>query len=359
MHRLTISLVFKLVSLIEFYCWLPSKPEQSLKCTVDGIDLEWSFPGNDIHKDARIGAWKNVGTRYLEVEASTEVSADLAEVLLTGEHDDERTADEYRQLGRKLHDVIVERTNRLLSYIRVRKQQYTVEDITPDSTNPGQFFLQHGIKAFVDERKVRFNPDRVVCISVTLPPDNTYIKKEEWPEIERFVGGQNRLPLAEILLASAFQHFSKGEYRNALVNAVTAFEVSLNDFALQGTSNVLMEKKLRLGEGGLKQLIAKVGVTASLSVVLPLIFSEEEISASDLALVRAAVEKRHHVVHNGNHSVKRKNLSGWLLAIKACCSTLNASRAAGGAHRRRRREKAETKSDRKMLCRQATTSANG
>jgi hypothetical protein len=229
---------------------------------------------------------------------------------------------EYQSLGRAIHKLTAIRLNRLIEYARAMKGQYWVEELHFDEANPGQFFIRSGAKASFEEGKIyRFNPDRTIVIVGHVEEQKRLITSDEWEAVQTFVLGNARTPLVGSLLASARELASKGHKRTALIEAVSALEFKLHEFARERDEDLIPEHlQIRLESKGLKSLIDKVGLRGAFGTVIPLILNEQEMPTEIVIQCREAIEIRNNVVHNGQRNIAEQRLMPILAAIENCCS---------------------------------------
>src|SRR5262249_35645358 len=138
------------------------------------------------------------------------------------------------------------------------------------------------------------------------------------------VVSDKRVPLIRALLSNASRLASQDMRRNALVEAVTALEVALHDFAERASDNRIQRFQGRLEGSRVSTLIQKAGLRGSFGVALPLLFNDDEFPTQILETCRAAIDRRNSIVHQGTRDVDPKSLGKYLAALEKACSLLEA-----------------------------------
>lgn len=334
MPILTVQLTLEFDRAPVFYKWLPLAPADVLRSQHNGIELTIEFRLQDAatlmsRTPEDFARTVNNSARRVFVSATVEISEELAECIRILQEDSRislkgsEKGKEYRQLGLILQQVIVDRINRFIAYIRAYKQQYWVEDLVADQQNPSQFFARHEATASIDGQAIQFDPD-VRTIHITGTVVDNGLKQDEWADVIRFMNSGERPPLVRTLLANARNLESKGNRRNALVEAVTALEVQLASFGRNTDILIPPEIGQRLEPDKLATLLQRVGLRGSFAVALPLLLTEQQISRSVLRDCCTAIEQRNAIVHHGQRDVSSALLPKLLKAIRSACYSLEA-----------------------------------
>lgn len=124
------------------------------------------------------------------------------------------------------------------------------------------------------------------------------------------------------LLSGAEQLAGNGYARSALTEAVTALEVAISDFARSPQHNQKLALIVgpRLGVTRLQKQIEHIGLSGTVSYLLPLLLPDSVLSVKVLEGCRNAIDTRQNVVHNGQREVH--DLIEHIASIKACCKAL-------------------------------------
>jgi hypothetical protein len=321
---------------IVFHRWIPDGQQDAIKYNENGIELRiwfdvectWWASQPDREEIART---YNVRAHRVHVSACSNVSDALRDHIQTKSSGSKTSAtnedvvSEYQSLGRAIHKLTAVRLNSLIGYARAVKGQYWVEEMPYDEANQGQFYIRNHAKAsFEDGEIYRFNPDSTVALVASLEEQKRLITAEEWERAQTFVLGNARPPMVGSLLASARELASKGHKRTALIEAVSALELKLHEFARERDKGLIPERiQIRLESEGLGNLIEKVGLRGAFGTVIPLILNEQEMPTEIIAQCRDAIEIRNNVVHNGQRNIEEQRLWPILAAIEECCSRLD------------------------------------
>lgn len=330
MPELLVTMTVQFESPAIYTRWAPIEPGDRIDAIEQGISISlvhkiestwWAF--HRTKKD--IERLTNVSAHRIFVEARHEISEELAAFILAGVKTDKALADEYLAFGWRLQTLIVKRLNRFAEYVGAIKGQYWIDRFQTDEFNPSQFFIAHGAQGSIGDKAVEFDP-QIRTINIRRSSEEGYITKDDWPAIRDFVASEKRVPLVHSLIANAYRLASQGLRRNALVDAVTALEVALNDFARNAPDGRLARFQPAIESQHVSALIEKVGLRGAFGVAIPLLLAEEEFPADLLGRCRTAIEKRNMIVHQGARDVDPVELNELLAALKhACCvlTTLN------------------------------------
>lgn len=116
-----------------------------------------------------------------------------------------------------------------------------------------------------------------------------YLKKEDWEEIARVVQGKYQPSLAAFILVKAHELFEQGNLKYALIEAVTALEIALNEF---------IDQKLQ-GTDSLRKCMSRF-MELPLSVQLALVETIlGKVPIMEIESAVEAIEMRNKVVHDG------------------------------------------------------------
>src|SRR5208282_3759352 len=117
---------------------------------------------------------------------------------------------------------------------------------------------------------------------------------------------RRRTSLASELLARAFSGAWLGQRRSALIDAVSALELAISDFAGSRRAQEAFKDhySLRVEMTSLKSQVDHLGLQATVRYLLPVIFPEDRVSAEVIRTCQEAVNERNHLAHR--HVSKEK-----------------------------------------------------
>lgn len=251
--------------------WAPSETdsinlafdEESLRGTIslnlpsDSIGKEWEFDerGQPLFE-------RPIACSQLEVRIEADWGADWAE-------------NEARfKVAQRLTDRCV---NTLLSYLAAKFGQYWVGSL-PIREWSLRYFLKAGNALWVDESgesPVLGQKDALFA----YPPfrdvweSSLALGSARWKELGYAIESEHEPELSRSLMASAKRYFENGEYRAAVVEAVTALEVALSPLIRQRC------KEKGISHRKFKDVSRDFGVATYLKVLLPLVADDQELEA--------------------------------------------------------------------------------
>lgn len=327
MPALTVQMEIQLSPPIVFYKWLPLQPADAIRYAEDGIELNIWFDLDCVGSflaEQELSSLINVTPQRVKVSARKDVSGSLKAHIESNCTVPEADAvgKEYKAVGQAIHKLTLDRVNRLIEFAYAIKGQYWVQHLEFDALNPSQFFIQtKAIASFGDETKYRFYPDNTAVVRVGTEQTKHFITPEEWESAKDFVVGNVRSPMAERLLASARELASKGHNRTALIEAVCALEIKLQEFARKCDDRIICEQlQIRLETKGLRTLIGKVGLRGAFGLVIPITLNEHQMPSAILTQCQEAIDLRGTVVHGARRLIEDKALYPMLTAIEECCA---------------------------------------
>jgi hypothetical protein len=265
----------------------------------------------------------NIWVNKLYVEICASVDAELATWIRHRDcshppADDAVLADAYRQLGVDVNDAVDHGLSRFLSFVRVEKGQSWL----PSRASHTE------LKARAPEGDwFRWCPTNVIHLTATmLTEDNPrLLRAADWESLQAFMARQTKPTLTLQLLAGAEAFRNSGSHRAALTEAVSALEVALSQFARSAVlANESIPETLRnrIGVDGLEQLVGRLGLTASVALLLPFLFSEAQLPADVLSSCREAIKQRQNVVHQGQRTLPPAKINEFLRALRQLCELL-------------------------------------
>jgi hypothetical protein len=341
--RMTIPLVSAPIVSVPGLCfsrWLPTKDDDPI--TVQDSDwqlaLWWdvsctiSPPG--VEDPAEFAGHVNVPTSEIKAEIIVHcVGKDLWTFLVEsgkkGKFLPEGPLRERAEkLGKKIHEVVLGRVNRLVSYARTYKGQYWLEEYP---IRPGM--MQSDFTGFGAQLKTpegqwcNFRPTDTIHTTALMIDEARYISKADWSEVKAFVQSTSKPSLVLHLLTTAEAFAGAGHNRAALIEAVTALEIAINEFAKRPTSGILCDAVMTRGDiPSLPRQVEKLGLRGTIRYLLPVILSPQAIASSVFKNCQEAVDERNSVVHHGQRNVTGSKLDGYLRHIRQMCAILAGQR---------------------------------
>jgi hypothetical protein len=225
----------------------------------------------------------------------------------------------YDQVAERVLVVVLQTLNRLLSYVRSRKGQYWLSEYPIDSGRMSSYYVHFKARArSIKGPWFRFGPSNVLPTAFVMESEERYIRRDEWEEIRAFVRGVGRTPLARTVLAGAEALAASGHTRSALTEAVTALEVALYAFARHPHAERAFGPLLaqRMNAPFLRHQVEHMGLTGSISYLLPAILPEAVLPQKVIQECQGAIAQRQSVVHQGQREVQIEILWTSLAAIR-------------------------------------------
>ena len=317
-----------------FHMWLPLKNEDFLYIEKDDLKLKLWF-------DVKTTWWgsqpteeeikKIINIPARKIFADITVS-NLNQTLLNyiSTHDyskkpgpqEEEFQKEYDLLSQRIKEFTLNNLNRLISYVRVFKRQYWLQEYPLEREYDGFF----SSKARIDDGKWfnwhLFNTHHLV---VQLERNyDRYLNEADWNFAKQFVCSSQKTGLHWYLLSGAEALASIKNHRAALTEAVTALEVAINLFAtnVSDQSSFNHHFSNRMSNRKLKSQIAHMGLSGTINYLFPVLFSEEQVPSEILTICQEALEIRGNVVHNGQREIDSKKLKTLIDGIYQFCKVL-------------------------------------
>jgi len=231
-------------------------------------------------------------------------------------------SDPYRELGAEVYDLTMTTLNRLITFLRVEKRQYWLQELEVDAKRMASAFVQFGAIWSADRINWHlWRPTSHEFMSIVLPDQSTWITREDWSKATDHVRSGRSSNFVADLLSTARANAWSGNRRSALVEAVTALEVAISEFAQSPDSEKAFGKLLseRMGVSSLKSQVSHMGNSGTIRYLFPVILPESAISTESLRTCGRAIDERNNVVHNGQRDVSEKKLHNYITAIEHLC----------------------------------------
>jgi hypothetical protein len=216
--------------------------------------------------------------------------------------------------------------NRLFAFARSIKGQYWLGDyeVRPDRL-PSEV-VKFGAKIMAPDGKWQdFIPGTIIHLggSSSCSPER-FLKQADWRRADEYVASNKGEPLVGRLLANAEALADQGHTRSAMIEAVTATEVALNDMARNPAKSLLICSEIRrvLAETTLQNIVQRLGLTAAATILVPIVIPKADLPNDILATCGNAIVQRNNVVHNGQRRVDPEKLPKMIRAIRELCEIL-------------------------------------
>jgi hypothetical protein len=258
----------------------------------------------------------------------TDASTELLEYLKldqSGWGAPDELFEEYGGLAIRLYDTIFHRANRLIQWFRAEKGQYWLEEFRAHPVKrlnsvPAGYAHVDNLQAWINGTKFEWAPPEQALFIERLPADRGLsicdIRKA-W----EFAKSESRPNLALELLTSSEQLATEGHNRVALTQAATALEMSLSTLGKGFMTRRMSASNLRLATTSFYSIQKRLGLTATVEYLLPLLFSESEIPTNIIRTCSKAIAERNNVIHNGQRDVE--HINDYIQAIRSLCSNLS------------------------------------
>lgn len=331
--------------LLVFHRWLPLNDDEALILDQNDIRVRLWFDLNcsmlkeadfvDIEKHANVVVMRV----HVDVEMR-EIPDELAEFIYEereryasgpkADPDDryKRLSKLYLDMGQRVLQSAIGAYNRLVTYARITKGQYWLEERTVDFDRMASDFAEFRAKVKIGSREwIRWHPTSEVIVhvrAVNAEDLARYISKADWPQAKEFLKGRSRPDLVLELLANSEALADVGYRRSAIIEAVAALEVATSRFSESPKLEAVMSAEFlnRIDARSLKSQVEHMGFSATIRFLLPLLFREEVLSSELIAQCQRAIEIRGNVVHQGQRDVDADDLLPLLKAIRETCVIL-------------------------------------
>lgn len=232
----------------------------------------------------------------------------------------------YLKLGIRVMEAALITFNRFIVFARNRKGQYWLDARPIDkdmmsSTNT-EF---HAQVRTVDYEWILWCPPGQDIIKLQLSGDARSITAADWGPAGDFVASDSRGALFQELLANAEALLADERRRSAVIEAVSALETTLSEFARRPAIDSLVPGigASRIALSKVREQVDGLGLRGSLRFLVPLLFPDEVISQSLLEAVWIAVEERNNVIHNGQRDVPANRARMHIRAVRQFCEILD------------------------------------
>jgi hypothetical protein len=237
--------------------------------------------------------------------------------------------EEYIDIGIEVYTLAITYVNRFISFCKNILGQFWLREYIFDTDLIDQAFIEWEAKAkFQDDNWFRWKPTNktfIKCGVSEYADRKRYLSNDKWSEIEKYVKSNKRPSLVLELLSNAEDLNRLGRRRNALIEAVTALEVAINNFGRafknelpQSITSILT----RVNMQSLPKYINHLGLEATCHYLLPLLIAEDIFGKNSFQICWDAINERNNVVHNGQRDIDPKKLPIYLTTVRNLCETL-------------------------------------
>jgi hypothetical protein len=232
-------------------------------------------------------------------------------------------SDRYEELGKEIYDLTMITVNRLITFVRVDKLQYWLQELEVDAGRMASAFVHFQAVCSIDRANwYMWRPTSRELMLTVLPYRTTWITREDWITAGEYVRSGRSGKFVPDLLATAIANAWSGNRRSALVEAVTALEVAVSEFARSPKSEQAFGKIFseRMDVSSLKSQVSHMGISGSIKYLFPVIVPEASVSNESFRTCSKALEERNNVVHNGQRDVSPSKIHKYITSIEKICS---------------------------------------
>ena len=215
--------------------------------------------------------------------------------------------------------------NRLIGFLRGKRHLYWLKDHQLDLPNVALAFDAFRAQVSRDgDAWLKWDGSQTVTVTMAISSSWPMVEPGDWQEAASFLPSTGRFDFAFQLLANAAALAEQGHRRSAIIDAVTALEVTLSKLTSADDANRHFVEPYSRRINGLApaKLYAKVGLRGMVGVYLPLLLDESTTTTETLRIVDRAIEQRNAVVHNGQKDVDSRQLEDMIDVIRELCSSL-------------------------------------
>jgi hypothetical protein len=233
----------------------------------------------------------------------------------------------YDKLGYEILRCVVGAVNRLFAFARSVQGQYWLGEYEIRFDRLRSEFVQFAAKILTPDGKWQdFIPGTVIFLGgSSVCSSERFLKQGDWRRAGEYVASEKGEPLVGRLIANAEALADQGHTRSAMIEAVTALEVAVNEFAARPRlENALLKPHVeRLGLESFRSVVKHLGFTASWKYLIPVIVPAEVLRSDIVHGCSEAISQRQNVVHNGQRAVKGEIMMRSLRDIRAACKALS------------------------------------
>jgi hypothetical protein len=232
---------------------------------------------------------------------------------------------EYEHLGYQALEAMLQVINRLLGWARAEKGQHWLTEVSYYRDNAASYNV--AFKASVRSRLHDWTcwyPPAQHTIRLQVAGEERSIRFDDWQRARQFVSSGSKTSIVRHLLANAEELLSGGHIRSSIIEAASALELATFAFGKNAQlPEFLPSGALRgLDVSDLHSRMTHLGVSTTVSYLLPLLFSEKILSDETIDASRELLNVRNNVVHQGQRIVKDEVARRVVTAARSICETL-------------------------------------
>lgn len=325
---------------ITFSHWIPNGRAYQIERERDGLLTRVWLDRSCIQSlhdltDDYVSSWANITVGKVYVEVDTRVSEELARCVV--DHDRivrlkeelERPAaqidEAYCELGRIVLREALYAYNRLIAYARNYKGQYSLHERLYDEEHVASTSTKFRAQARIDSGDwILWLPRCVDVIRAYIDADSVHIHEDEWAQVGDFIKSDGKPDFVRQLISNALSNLAEGHRRTAIVDIVTALELSLARFSKQPLLDKLHGSRMaeRMNRSSLGSRIEHLGLSTTVGFLLPVLFPEHVIPQDVLAKCQEAIEARNNIVHQGQRDLSDDKARPLVAAAIQVCRSL-------------------------------------
>lgn len=327
---------------IFFYEWLPETVSEALALVEDGMMcLYWAdqeciqqvtrsrkVDGKRQNMEMWVGKlYASVGGFSVEDRLAETIVQLSKETLFDPDHFakkyDAALLLQHQELTRRIHRNALFGLNRVIGHIRAERGQYWLEERKVEGRDIFSDFNKFRAKVSIEGSESMRLVDTRIGVWRAFPcPVDRRVGREDWKAVGSLM--RSKPDLMGTLLTAADEYRSIDQTRIAMIEAVSALEIAVGEFAEKNNASDWFKAGSleRFGIESLKAHCNHLGFTATVSYLFPMIFTEEQVSATTLRDCRDAINERHTIIHKRQRSVKPEKLERFLESIRRLCGFL-------------------------------------
>jgi len=208
----------------------------------------------------------------------------------------------------KAKEIVLRFLNRFIETVRYVTEEYWVEPARYQDILSYQVFYWDGKKMYPAALTMLDTGVGGIAIGKEHP---FQVKTEKIQELRNILESELKLDTSKIFLLNSKDACLQEDFRNAIIEAVTALETVLYRFIrIQGN-------KLGIPKKNLEQFIVSVGLTGNISVVLKMLTKGlEQIDAETVRKCKGAIKIRNKILHKGFMEVSSTDAEQRIIAIE-------------------------------------------
>ncbi len=332
---------------VTFNRWLPSGEKDALIRTRDNFTARLWIDKSCVESpspltEEYISEWVNICVNKIYVDVEVQ---NVPEDLITFIYDERdrpkgeihhgikpkdkdynRLGEAYKELGKEVLKMAIEGYNRFIIFSRNNKGQYWLSERSFDVDRISSSNVEFNSKVRSNSYKwVRWCPPFTDTITVQIPDNEPSIRRDEWEQIKEFVKSNSRSNLVLELLANAQSLLDNNHRRSAIIEVISALEVSVHEFAKSPRTDDLFPNsniRKRIHVNNLKSQVKHIGLSLTVNYLLPILFPSDILPIKVLNQCQKAIDLRNNIVHNGSRDVKEALVRPLIYAVIKTCKIL-------------------------------------